>query len=129
MIKINFSISSRYVVNRDKLRQTVERVLKNNRVDNAQLDISVVGKRKIKQLNETQLHHHGETDVLTFPQHERQQLNDFPSPKNELPHLGEIVINFPYAVESAKRYGKMVDDQLSFYLEHGLMHLMGYHHE
>jgi len=129
MIKINFSISSRYVVNRDKLRQTVERVLKNNRVDNAQLDISVVGKRKIKQLNETQLHHQGETDVLTFPQHERQQLNDFPSPKNELPHLGEIVINFPYAVESAKRYGKMVDDQLSFYLEHGLMHLMGYHHE
>lgn len=129
MIKVNFFISSRYAVNRDKLRQTVERVLKNNRVDNAQLDISVVGKRKIKQLNETQLHHQGETDVLTFPQHERQQLNDFPSPKNELPHLGEIVINFPYAVESAKRYGKMVDDQLSFYLEHGLMHLMGYHHE
>ena len=129
MIKVNFFISSRYAVNRDKLRQTVERVLKNNRVDNAQLDISVVGKRKIKQLNEAQLHHQGETDVLTFPQHERQQLNDFPSPKNELPHLGEIVINFPYAVESAKRYGKMVDDQLSFYLEHGLMHLMGYHHE
>ncbi len=129
MIKVNFFISSRYAVNRDKLRQTVERVLKDNRVDNAQLDISVVGKRKIKQLNEAQLHHQGETDVLTFPQHERQQLNDFPSPKNELPHLGEIVINFPYAVESAKRYGKMVDDQLSFYLEHGLMHLMGYHHE
>jgi len=129
MIKVNFFISSRYAVNRDKLRQTVERVLKDNRVDNAQLDISVVGKRKIKQLNEAQLHHQGETDVLTFPQHERQQLNDFPSPKDELPHLGEIVINFPYAVESAKRYGKMVDDQLSFYLEHGLMHLMGYHHE
>ena len=129
MIKVNFFISSRYAVKRDKLRQTVERVLKDNRVDNAQLDISVVGKRKIKQLNEAQLHHQGETDVLTFPQHERQQLNDFPSPKNELLHLGEIVINFPYAVESAKRYGKMVDDQLSFYLEHGLMHLMGYHHE
>ena len=129
MIKTNFFISSRYAVNRNKLRQTVERVLKNNKIDNAQLDVSVVGKRKIKELNQTQLHHQGETDVLSFPQHQRHQLNDFPLPKEELPHLGEVVISFPFAVESAKRYGKMVDDQLSFYLEHGLMHLMGYHHE
>jgi probable rRNA maturation factor len=129
MIKTNFFISSRYAVNRDKLRQTVKRVLENHQIDNAQVDVSVVGKRKIKQLNETQLNHQGETDVLSFPQHKRHQLNDFPLPKEEPPHLGEVVISFPYAVASAKRYGKMVDDQLSFYLEHGLMHLMGYHHE
>jgi len=67
--------------------------------------------------------------VLSFPQHEKKQLNDFPLPSGEPTHLGEIVISFPQAVVMAKRYGKMVDDQLSLYLEHGLMHLLGYHHE
>ncbi len=129
MIKINFNISSRYAVNRDKLRVVVKKVLDEHGITHAQLDVWVVGKRKIKQLNEEQLNHKGVTDVLSFPQHEKGELDDFPLPPNEMVHLGEVVISFPTAVEQAKRYGKMVDDQLSFYLEHGLLHLLGYHHE
>lgn len=129
MIKTNFYIGSRYLVNRQKLRDTVCKILQEYKVDNAQVDVSIVGKRKIKQLNETKLKHKGITDVLSFPQHERSQLNDFPMPDNELPHLGDIVICFSEAVKSAKRYGKLVDDQICFYLEHGLLHLLGYHHD
>lgn len=129
MIKINFYIGSRYLVNRQKMRSTVKKILQEYKLDNAQVDISVVGKRKIKQLNESKLKHKGITDVLSFPQHERCQLNDFPMPDNELPHLGDIVICFPEAVKTAKRYGKLVDNQLCFYLEHGLLHLLGYHHD
>ncbi|KUK79891.1 MAG: Endoribonuclease YbeY [Microgenomates bacterium 39_7] len=129
MIKINFNVSSRYAVNRKKLRQKAIEVLGNHKLDNVQLDVWIVGKRKIKELNEKHLKHKGTTDVLSFPQHERKKLDDFPLPKGEAIHLGEIVISFPEAVQTAKRYGKMVDDQLSFYLEHGLMHLLGYHHQ
>ncbi len=129
MIKVNFFISSRYQVDRDTLRTKVKQVLQDNNVDDVQLDVAVVGKRKIKQLNEEQLKHEGATDVLSFPNfNNKQQIQQFPHPDDELPHLGEIVISFPEAVETAKRYGKMVDNQLSFYLEHGLMHLLGYHH-
>lgn len=129
MIKIDFIISSRYAVDRKKLRQKALAVFSQHKIDNAQVEVWVVGKRKIKELNEKHLRHEGTTDVLSFPQHEKKQLNDFPVPSGELVHLGEVVISFPEAVKMAKRYGKMVDDQLSFYLEHGLMHLMGYHHE
>ncbi len=129
MILTNLFIGSRYPVNRKKLRETVERVLSENGVKNAQVDVSIVGKRRITQLNESKLKHDGATDVLSFPQHERHQLNDFPLPEGLGPHLGDVVISFPEAVKAAKRFGKMVDDQICFYLEHGLMHLLGYHHD
>ena len=129
MIVTNLFIGSRFPVNRKKIRETVERVLAENKVYHAQVDVSVVGKRKITQLNESQLNHEGATDVLSFPQHEKKQLDDFPMPQGLPPHLGDVVISFPEAVKTAKRYGKMVDDQICFYLEHGLMHLLGYHHE
>ena len=130
MIKTNLFVGSRYPINRKKLRDTVKKVIANQGIDNAQVDVMIVGKRKIKELNEKRLKHRGVTDVLSFPQHERKdQLNEFPLPEGEPPHLGEIVICFPIAVQAAKRFGKMVDDQLCFYLEHGLMHLMGYHHD
>lgn len=129
MIITNLTIGSRFPVNRKKLRATVEKVLAANQIEHAQVDISIVGKRKITQLNESQLKHSGETDVLSFPQHEKNQLQDFPLPEGLPPHLGDIVISFPEAVQNAKRYGKMVDDQICFYLEHGLMHLLGYHHD
>lgn len=131
MIITNLTIGSRFPVDRKKLRQTVERVLQQNKVEHAQVDVSIVGKRKMIELNESRLKHEGETDVLSFPQHERNQLSteEFPVPEGMPPHLGDIVISFPEAVKTAKRYGKMVDDQICFYLEHGLMHLLGYHHD
>jgi probable rRNA maturation factor len=129
MIQINLYIGSRYPVDRAKLRKAAKTVLENNGIDHAQVDISVVGKRKIKSLNESRLKHEGTTDVLSFPIHEKHHLDDFPLPEGIPPHLGDIVISFPEAVSTAKKYGKLVDDQICFYLQHGMMHLLGYHHD
>ncbi len=129
MIKTNLFIGSRYPVNRQKIKQTVERVLTEHEISHAQVDVSIVGARKITTLNEKYLKHQGPTDVLSFPQHDKGQLEDIPLPKGELVHLGDVVISFPEAVKTAKRFGKMVDQQICFYLEHALLHLLGYHHD
>ena len=129
MLIINLKIGSRYPVNRKKIRSTARKVLEENNIHHAQVDVSVVGKRKIKTLNESELKHKGQTDVLSFPQHEKNNLYDFPLPEGIPPHLGDIVISFPEAVSSARKYGKLVDDQICFYLQHGMMHLLGYHHD
>ncbi len=130
MININFHINSRYSVDRKVLRKKAKNILKEYNVDDVQFDIAVVGKRKIQKLNEKYLDHKGPTDVLSFPtHHKKNEIDTFPQPEGELAHLGEIFISFPEAVKTAKRYGKMVDYQLCFYLEHGLLHLLGYHHE
>lgn len=129
MILINLSVGSRFPVDRKKIRAFIQGVLSEHGVHHAQIDISIVGGRKIKELNESQLQHEGQTDVLSFPQHEKNQLNDFPMPEGFPPHLGDIVVSFPEAVKTARRFGKRVDAQLCFYIEHGILHLLGYHHE
>lgn len=129
MLTVNLFVGSRYPINRKKIREAALEVLRENNIDHAQVDVSIVGARKIKELNESELKHEGETDVLSFPQHEKHKLYDFPLPAGIPPHLGDIVISFPEAVKNAKRYGKLVDDQICFYLQHGMMHLLGYHHD
>ncbi len=129
MIIINLFVQSRYPVNRKLIRQRVLQVLEENRIEAAQVDISIVGARKIKVLNESKLQHEGTTDVLSFPQHERNTPETFPLPEGLPSHLGDIVVSFPAAVTNARRFGKRVDDQICFFIEHGLMHLMGYHHQ
>jgi len=129
MIQVNLFVQSRYLVDRKKIRQVVERVLSENQLTSAQVDVSIVGERKMKELNESKLMHEGTTDVLSFPQHERHQLHDFPLPEGLPPHLGDIVVSFPEAVNNARKYGKLVDNQICFFIEHGLMHLLGYHHD
>lgn len=129
MISVELFVGSRYPVNRKAIRQKVEQVLKEHRVPNARVSISIVGKRKIQELNEQRLHHEGITDVLSFPQLQSIKDDSFPAPEGMGPHLGDIVICFPVAVQHAKRYGKRVDDQINFYVEHSMLHLLGYHHD
>lgn len=129
MIQTNLFVGSRFPIDRKKMRACVSRVLTDHNITHAQVDVSVVGARKIKELNESELKHEGRTDVLSFPQHEKNNLQDVPLPESIPPHLGDVVICFPEAVRNAKKFGKRVDDQLCFYLEHGLMHLLGYHHD
>lgn len=129
MIHIALLIGSRYPVDRQKIRERAIRVLTAHRISHGQVAISIVGTRKIKELNEGILKHEGVTDVLSFPQQNTLHEASFPLPADMPPHLGDIVICFPVAVQQAKRFGKRVDEQLCFYTEHGLLHLLGYHHD
>lgn len=129
MIIANLYVGSRYPVDRQKLRAAAVSILEKNHVTQAQLDVSIVGQRKMTTLNKLSFKKAKPTDVLSFPQHEKKRLDDFPLPAEIVPHLGDVVISYPEAVRMARRFGKLVDDQLIVYLEHGIMHLLGYHHE
>jgi len=129
MIKVNFYIGSRYPVNRRLMKATVERVLAEHQISDAIVDVSIVGARKITTLNEKHLKHQGPTDVLSFPQYDGKRFDEIPLPSGQPVHLGDIVISFPKAVQMARRFGKLVDAQINFYLEHALLHLLGFHHD
>jgi probable rRNA maturation factor len=134
MIQIDLSVGSRYPVGRKAIRSCVLRVLSEQGVTEAEVSISIVGSRKMILLNEGLMKHKGVTDVLSFPQHDPEQPEkDFSEPVKDAPqlpiHLGDIVVCFPEAVKQAAKKGKMVDDQICFLVEHGLMHLLGHHHD
>ena len=133
MIITSVHVGSRYPVNRKAIRASVERILKEHNVDEIEVSVSVVGSRRMVELNERLMKHEGVTDVLSFPQHDPEQhKKEFPhTVKRDDPvsHLGDIVVCFPEAVKEARKLGKMVDAQICFLVEHGLLHLLGFHHD
>jgi len=133
MISVALTVGSRYPVNRKFLRARIAAFLQKNGIEDAFVSVSIVGTRRMTELNEGMMKHTGCTDVLSFPQRDPEQPEkDFPEQPEELRQLnvlGDIVICFPEAVKEARRFGKMVDEQIAFLAEHGLLHLMGVHHD
>ena len=133
MIKIIIKSESRYPVDRKKLRDFLKKVFKvNNIVDNVQLDISFVGDRKMIALNKKHMKRKGTTNVLSFPllddYKQSNEKRDFVLPPDDVLRLGDIVISYPQARKEAMVYNLTMDEQINKLAEHGLLHLLGEHH-
>ena len=84
----------------------------------------------IQQLNKTYRNIDKETDVLSFPMFEKDELEQ-KIQKNDLKHedvLGDIVISIEQVIKQAKEYGHSFEREFSYMLVHGFYHLMGYDH-
>ncbi len=64
------------------------------------------------------------TDVLSF-----DLADDVLTDARDAGPLGEIVISYPTAERQARQAGQAVEDELARLLVHGILHLIGYHHE
>lgn len=91
----------------------------------AEVDVTFVGPRTMRDLNRTHRGKDSDTDVLSFPLWQGPQ--EFPT-DGPLP-LGDIVINPTRAKQQAKEYGATFKQEVARLLVHGLLHLMGYDHE
>lgn len=129
MFKVNLAIGSRFIVNRKKIRKQVESSFLAHGIEDAEVDVSIVGNRKMKELNEGLMKHEGTTDVLSFSQRDPAEGEFFPPAPNGLPHYGDIVVCYPVAVKEAAKKGKLVDNMINFYVDHSIQHLLGFHHE
>jgi probable rRNA maturation factor len=130
MISINILADAKYPFDRDSLREHLTKVLAKYRLtDNIEVDVQVVGKRKIAELHKVYMDLPGPTDVLSFPINDPSDDRPFMSSPDGVLRLGDIVVCYSVAVEEALEKQCKVDDQIKFLTEHGLMHLLGYHHE
>lgn len=129
MFSISFTVGSRYQVNRKRIRQQVQQSFGAHGITSGAVDVSIVGSRQMKHLNESIMKHQGVTDVLSFPQQDPQSAQTFPTLEGQPTHYGDIVICFPVAVQEAVKKGKLVDDVIDFYVDHSIQHLLGFHHD
>jgi probable rRNA maturation factor len=71
-----------------------------------------------------------ETDVLSFPMFEKEELeqkienNDF----QNIDILGDMIISIPRVKEQAKEYGHSFERELAYMVVHSFYHLLGYDH-
>lgn len=117
------------------LEKVVKSALSTMKADAASLDLSFVGRARIRQLNRELRGVDRVTDVLSFPTIEKVTL---PLKKEEYPweldpadgtvNLGSIVICRARAKEQAAEYGHSVERELSYLTVHGVLHLLSFDH-
>lgn len=130
MFRIFITRQSRYPANTKTLKTKVLGVLKEHGVQDAEVSIALVGERKMKDLAKKHLDEKDQLhEVLSFPFMGDDVKTDFPEHPEGLLQLGEVVVCYPYARKIAIRRNKMMDDVLGELTEHGVLHLLGKHHE
>jgi probable rRNA maturation factor len=82
-----------------------------------EIGVHLVGTAEITRLNETFLHHHGPTDVITF---------DYGGDAPAGVLSGEIFISVDEAIVQAQRFATQWQSELVRYFIHGLLHLEGH---
>lgn len=125
-VSVLIFVESRYKINRKRIKKTVQDILEKNDISSpVEVSIAIVGDRKMRELSKKYKGEDKTRNILSFSQSEGEQ---FKLPTSSL-RLGDIVLSFPQVINDAVRDEMLVDDKVDQLVEHGLMHLLGLHHE
>lgn len=123
----------KYPIKKTLIISQVQKTLRDQNVkDNTVVNISFVNDKNMTVLHKKYLHEDGTTDVLSFPIDELKSIKSpkirFKNPDNII-RLGDIVVCFPQAKKQAKEVDATVGEEVNKLVEHGLLHLLGIHHD
>lgn len=137
MFNVIVSSDSRYPIDRKTVEQAVLQSLQKHPLrGEIEVEVNIMGDRKMHELNKKYRGIDDTTDVLSFALEDPQStsLNALPrvgfvaSPDKVL-RLGSICISYPQAVKEASEEGVSMEEEINFLVDHGISHLMGIHHE
>lgn len=127
MIKVDIVKQSNYPVSSPKIKKALREFLsKKGIVSDAEVSVAIIGKEKMLELGRKYLKDKILHSILSFTPDEARER--FVYPDDKLVHLGEIIVCYPKAVEEAKEEGKLIEERVCELIEHGAMHLLGFHH-
>lgn len=128
-ISVLFQTESHFPVPTKVVKEAVTTALEKRVKGNVEVSVTIVGDRRMKDLNSSYRKIEDTTDVLSFPQNDpSQKAYPFVNPPDNTLYLGDIVVSYPQAVLEAAHENKMVDAKIVELVLHGLDHLLGIHH-
>lgn len=125
--------SSSFAVSVKKIREVITRELqaKVGMVSDSEVLVAIVGQKYmdklIRQYYKEDSKEEYEHPILTFPAAELSRAFQFPP--DGITHLGEIVISYPSTKGIAIEKNKLLDEVIEELVVHGVLHLVGIHHE
>ncbi|MGB9680046.1 MAG: rRNA maturation RNase YbeY [Thermoanaerobacteraceae bacterium] len=122
------------------LREIVEEVIKTvleveGVVDNVEVSVSFVDNEEIHKLNKYYRGVDRETDVLSFPLvefeeiYQELEISDANETIEQVEPIGDIVISLEKALEQSIEYGHSFEREVAYLTAHSMFHLLGYDHE
>ena len=114
------------------IKPVIEMCYKEENLTNSKLvtQITLTTPENIKKFNKEYRNIDRETDVLSFPMFERDELETKIEKKDfaNLDILGDMVISIERVQAQAVEYGHSFERELSYMVVHSFYHLMGYDH-
>jgi len=102
-------------------------------VDDVEVSVSFVDNEEIHKLNKYYRNVDKETDVLSFPLVEFEEIytdiDEEDDDLDEVQPIGDIVISLEKAKQQAEEYGHSFIREVAYLTAHSMFHLMGYGHE
>ncbi len=133
MVKVLITSDTRYPVNRKVVRGAVEGVFEREKIRDldAEVSVSVVGSRKMKEIADKYMADGKVHEVLSFPLEEinSKEKGGFANSPDGILRLGDVIVSWPEILRLAALENIMVDEKLAFLVAHGVEHLLGKHHE
>ena len=114
------------------IKKVVEECFKVEGLEDSKLYISITltTPENIRKYNKEYRNIDKETDVLSFPMFEKDELDNMIRNKDfeNIDILGDMVISIPQVEVQAKEYGHSFERELAYMVVHSFYHLMGYDH-
>ena len=116
----------------DIIKKVVKQCFEEEKLEDSKLYISITltTPEHIHEINKQYRNVDKETDVLSFPMFEKEELDEKIKNQN-FEHedvLGDIVISIEKVKGQAEEYGHSFEREFSYMIVHGFYHLMGYDH-
>lgn len=113
----------------DTINKVLEECFKTENLNNTKLYISITltTPEQIRKYNNEFRNIDKETDVLSFPMFEKEEISGLRDYEYEEP-IGDIVISVDRVKEQAIEYGHSFERELAYMIVHGFYHLMGEDH-
>jgi len=110
------------------IKNIINKCFEEEKLDNKKLYINVLltTPENIRKINKEQRNIDKETDVLSFPMFEKEEIGQVSD--NQFDVLGDIVISIDKVKEQAGEYGHSFERELSYMVVHGFYHIIGYDH-
>lgn len=117
---------------KELINTVINKCFEEEKLENTKLYISITltTPENIRNINKEYRNIDKETDVLSFPMFEQEEIKEIINSKQHLVEdvLGDIVISVKKVQEQAIEYGHSFERELSYMLVHGFYHLMGEDH-
>lgn len=114
------------------INTVVKRCFEEEGLDNIKIYINIIltNPEEIKRINKEYRNIDKETDVLSFPMFQKEEIEELIKKKENIVTdiLGDVVISIPRVYEQAEEYNHSFERELSYMVVHGFYHLMGYDH-
>lgn len=125
-VKVLIYVESRYKVDRKRIKSAVKFVLEDQNIQSpVEVSIAIIGNRKMRALNKKYRDKDKTANILSFPLTEGEQ-TQLPT---DTTRLGDIIISYPEVIRESAEQELLVDDRVEELVQHGMLHLLGVHHQ